>query len=141
MDPRPPAPLERPGAFLDVGFYSTAQRANYRSVDFTTDRLHRLEVFRRRGGIPGLDHIYLQIRELSGEDQLLPPAETRPGGLFPIAQGGVENFYFVRHLAALSILLTFLGEMDSFSATLETLRPSRSHTMGMTMRANSSVIC
>lgn len=37
--------------------------------------------------------------------------------------------------------LTFLGEMESRSATRETFLPSRNHTCGMTTSANCSVIC
>jgi len=36
---------------------------------------------------------------------------------------------------------TFLGEIERRVATREIFRPSRSHTLGMTSSANSSVIC
>ena len=36
---------------------------------------------------------------------------------------------------------TFFGEMDNRAATREILRPSRFHTLGITMAANSSLIC
>src|SRR6266567_9568841 len=49
-------------------------------------------------------------------------------------------FYF-RPLTRPRIRRTFLGDIERRVATRETLRPSRSHTLGIISSANCSVIC
>src|ERR1043166_3634883 len=52
------------------------------------------------------------------------------------------DFYSgLRRPTRLRMRRTFFGEIDSRDATRETFLPSRSHTLGMTSSANSSLIC
>lgn len=82
------------------------------------------------------------IRQLTGNRckcaNLQMVAPERPAGTTPTAQRDARSpitpvWERMRR--------TFFGEMDNRAATREILRPSRFHTLGITMAANSSLIC
>ena len=60
-------------------------------------QLNGFEIFGRRAGITGFDHVDVQPRQLPGDHELLAAAEARAGGLLAIAQRRVEDSDFVGH--------------------------------------------
>ena len=58
---------------IDVGLMAAREPADRRPVNLTRDRLHRLEVARRRDREAGLNHIDAQVLERVGDFELSPP--------------------------------------------------------------------
>ena len=115
-------------ACLDIGGHGAGERADGRSLNFAADALDRLEIFRRRVGIPGLDDVHVQQRQLPGDDDLVAASEARSGGLFAVAQSRVEDCYFFRH--GLSTDCSTVGQAYGYSQTTGRFWRIQSSTQG-----------
>src|SRR5690606_36762956 len=72
------------------------EAGNHRSAHIGGDAGHGFEVARRGGGESRLEYVYLQSPQLMGDGYFLVGCEGDAGGLFPVAQGGVEDDQAVR---------------------------------------------
>src|SRR5205807_2968459 len=78
-----------PGA-LYVLATTTRQGGDCRSANLACYRLHGQKVAFRGDGKARLDHVHAQLIELARHAQLLVLIHAVTGGLFPVAQRGVE---------------------------------------------------
>jgi len=86
----------------NVAIIGARQRTHGGVLDRVRDGLHRLEVAIGRSCEASLDHVDLQPLELAGDTQLFVARHRCAGGLFAVAQGGVEDDQFVsRHVSLL----------------------------------------
>ena len=83
VDARAVGVAHRFGGALDVGGVRAGEPGDDRAVDLARDRLHGLEVARRRDREAGLDHVDAQARELVGDLELLGVFSEMPGDCSP----------------------------------------------------------
>ena len=83
--------LQRLPGRVDVSLVQRARLATIGPSISPADRGDRLEVTRRRGGEPRLDHVDAQLPERPRHLELLPEVHRRAGRLLAVAQRGVED--------------------------------------------------
>ncbi len=76
---------------IDVAVVAARQRGDDRASHLGRDLAHAPVVALGRGRKAGLEDIHPQGVELPGKSQLLLGGEAVAGGLFAIAQGGIED--------------------------------------------------
>jgi hypothetical protein len=97
VDARARRALQRLGRARDVAVVGACQRAHRALAHRVGNRPHRLEVSVGGGREAGFDHVDAQALELARDAQLLLACHRRAGGLFAIAQRGVEDDQLVGH--------------------------------------------
>ncbi len=122
VDARPAGLGQGLAAGFDIGGHGARQGADRRALDLLRDALDGLEIFGRRGGIAGLDHVHVQPRQLRGDRELLPASQAGSGGLLAVAQGGVEYRYFFGHPSVFCITLRGAHAPNPFSHQRPTAR-------------------
>lgn len=100
MDARPPrVPHGLPGS-INVSLIASREATDDRHVavlpdgrvpDLDGDGAHGVEVVGGGGREPGLDDVDAEAGELARDDELLGAGHGGPGGLLPVAEGGVED--------------------------------------------------
>ena len=91
VDAAPLGRSERAGGFLDVLRPASRQRGDHRTPDVAGDVRHGLGVGRRRNREARLDDVHSQRVEGARHLHLGRDLEREAGGLFAVAQGGVED--------------------------------------------------
>src|SRR5262249_35763206 len=89
---------------IDVVLVGAGQAADDRAVgraDLPRYGVHRFPVARRRRRETSLDDIDTQTRQLRRHVQLLTLGHRAAGSLLAVAQGSVEDQYFVGHAVLL----------------------------------------
>src|SRR5687768_3310781 len=95
---------------------SARQARDDGALDLAGDRLHGLEVTRRRGGEAGLDHVDAEARELLRDLELLGGVQRDARRLLAVAQRGVEDDDAVVHVAPSGFLLLLFRSVCGFAA-------------------------
>ena len=85
--------LDRLVDFLNIRCIAARKAANHRAEVAISDRLYRLEIARGGRRKTGFDDVDLELGKRLRNTQLFPERHAATRGLFPIAQGGVENAY------------------------------------------------
>ena len=106
MDSRALRVRQRLAAGHDIGGNGARERTDGRSVNVACNKLDRLEILGRRGWIAGLDHVHVQLCQLSRDQELVTAPQTAPCSLFAVSQSGVENRYFFRHRIVPRVMYT-----------------------------------
>ena len=91
VDPRAACAGEGIGGGFEVVRLRACERGDGRAGHRAGDRLHALEVARRRDREAGLDHVYAEPLELRGDLGLLVGLQGDAGRLLAVAKGGVED--------------------------------------------------
>ena len=82
---------EQRGKEIDVVRRTAGQPADGAPLEFAGNRPDGLKVPVRADREPGFDNVDTHRLKVSGDFKLFGPGERRPGGLFAVAQGGVED--------------------------------------------------
>ena len=97
MDARILGVADRFPALVDVVGHGAAECGDLGAADLAGDAVDGVEVGGRGGGEAGLDAVDAHALEQLGDLQLLLGGEGDAGGLFAVAQGGIEDSDSISH--------------------------------------------
>ena len=95
VDARAFGALQRFGGAADVLFQRAGETGDAHGFGFGSDFADGGEVVGGSDGEPGFEHVHAEGFELAGHAALFGAVHGEAGGLFAVAQGGVENLHHV----------------------------------------------